>query len=423
MARQFVKVWLLYWAVVALLPVHSIYPATFAAAMLQLAFVVIVLTGIGVARLLDGGRPLPRAGECDIPMAATLIRLALWMSVIGAIALIYDKVFVQGIDYSEGVAVAREEWRRIGEDREGKASSIFSLLGYFFSSAYYVAIVLAVTQVRAVTPSLRLQTLLIVFVLLIIISAVTGGRSNILLIATFVVAAFRSRKGLVIADVFTGTTQRLALKLAALLGIAYTLYIFYERAEAGGSDALMYAIDFLPFLGVEPSDEYRAWLDGGALSSLSAILVLTLSYVTHSFATVAAIVDASPENRTLVFLHIAGIAHKLGLLPPPDGDWFLAGRMPSVPGSFLHQFGWVGFVAGSLLLGMLSELCRSWTAKRPNRLMPLGAYVMAHATLLLTPALFAGDFLSFPFVLGSFVQLAVIHLWLRRMPRKAITRN
>lgn len=423
MARQFVKVWLLYWAVVALLPVHSIYPATFAAAMLQLAFVVIVLTGIGVARLLDGGRPLPRAGECDIPMAATLIRLALWMSVIGAIALIYDKVFVQGIDYSEGVAVAREEWRRIGEDREGKASSIFSLLGYFFSSAYYVAIVLAVTQVRAVTPTLRLQTLLIVFVLLIIISAVTGGRSNILLIATFVVAAFRSRKGLVIADVFTGTTQRLALKLAALLGIAYTLYIFYERAEAGGSDALMYAIDFLPFLGVEPSDEYRAWLDGGALSSLSAILVLTLSYVTHSFATVAAIVDASPENKTLVFLHIAGIAHKLGLLPPPDGDWFLAGRMPSVPGSFLHQFGWVGFVGASLLLGMLSELCRSWTAKRPNRLMPLGAYVMAHATLLLTPALFAGDFLSFPFVLGSFVQLAVIHFWLRRMPRKAITRN
>ena len=48
--------------------------------------------------------------------------------------------------------------------------------------------------------------------------------------------------------------------------------------------------------------------------------------------------------------------------------------------------------------------------------MPLGSSVMAHVTLLLTPALFAGDFLSFPFVLGSFVQLAVIDRFLRLNP-------
>lgn len=413
MARTFVAVWLLYWLALTLLPVHSIYPGTFGAAMLQLAFVVIVLAGITITRMLVGGRALPRLGDYEIPTANKLIRIALWMSVIGSLALIYDKVLVQGVDYSNGLAVAREEWRKLGEDREGKVSSIFSLLGYLFGSAYYVVIVLAVSQVRVVSPKLRMQSLFLALVFLMINSVITGGRSNLLLVAFFVLAAFQSRKGLSLSNVLPRASQRLAFKLALLLGFVYTVFIFYQRADAGGSDALEYVIEFLPHLGFEMSYEYRAWLDGNALSSLSAMLVLTVSYVTHSFATVAAIVDVNPENKTIVFLHLAGIANKLGLVGPPDGDWFLAGRFPSVPGSLLYQFGWLGFFGGSLLLGALSELCRSWAAKRPDRLMPLGSYVMANATLLLTPALFAGDFLSFPFVLGSFVQLALIDRFLR----------
>lgn len=413
MARAFVAVWLLYWLAIVLLPVHSIYPGTFAAAILQLGFVVIVLVGIAITRMLAGGRALPRLGGYEIPTANKLIRIALLMSVIGTFCLIYDKIFVQGIDYSNGVAVAREEWRNLGEDRDGNASSIFSVLGYFFGSAYYVAIVLAVTQVGVVTSKLRIKSFFLVFVLLMINSAITGGRSNLLLVAVFVLAALSARKGLALSTLFPSVSHRLAIRLALLLGAAYTVFIFYQRAEAGGSDALNYAIEFLPFLGFEASYEYRAGLDGSALSSLSAMLVLTVSYVAHSFATVAAIVDATPENKTIVFLHLAGIANKLGLTGPPDGDWFLAGRFPSLPGALLYQFGWLGFISGSLLLGALSELCRSWAANRPDRLMPLGSYVMAHATLLLTPALFAGDFLSFPFVLGSFVQLAVIDRFLR----------
>jgi oligosaccharide repeat unit polymerase len=412
-ARTFVAVWLLYWLAIALLPVHSIYPGTFSAAMLQIAFVVLVLVGIAIIRLLAGGRTFPRTGDYEIPTANKLIQIALLMSVIGTFCLIYDKIFVQEIDYSNGVAVAREEWRKLGEDRDTNASSNFSVLGYLFGSAYYVAIVLAVTQIGVVTPNLRIKSLLLAFVLLMINSVMTGGRSNLLLLAVFVLAAFGARRGLVLSKVFPRVGQRLVIKLALLLGFAYTVLIFYKRAEAGESDALNYAIDFLPFLGFDASNEYRAWLDDSELSSLSAMLVLTISYVTHSFATVAAIVDANPENKTILFLHLAGIANKLGLIGPPDGDWFLAGRFPSVPGSLLYQFGWLGFFGGSLLLGALSELCRSWAAKRPDRLMPLGLSVMAHAILLLTPALFAGDFLSFPFVLGSFVQLAVIDRFLR----------
>ena len=54
-------------------------------------------------------------------------------------ALTYDKLFIQKIDYSAGLAFAREEWRQLGEEREGQASSIFSVIGYLLGSSYYVA--------------------------------------------------------------------------------------------------------------------------------------------------------------------------------------------------------------------------------------------------------------------------------------------
>ncbi|KAB2876785.1 MAG: oligosaccharide repeat unit polymerase [Ideonella sp.] len=417
MAKHFIGIWLIYWAAVLLLPVHSIYPSTFAAAFLQAGFVALVLLGIACLRIMVEVRSMPPAGRFDIPAARDLTRIAIAMSVIGLVSLIYDKAYVQGIDYSEGVAVAREEWRQLGEERGAHVSSAFSVLGYLIGSAYYVAIVLAITQPGALTVRQRLWTLLAGFGLMMGNSIITGGRSNLLLLAAFVVGAFVSRRGLTFSTVVPVAMARRMIKVVVLLGLAYGVFIFYERARAGEVEVLEYAIEFLPFLGLEPSQAYRDSLNGGVLSSLSALLVLTFSYVTHSFATVAAIVDAPNEHKTIIFLHVASLLSKLGVTGEPDGDWFLSGRLPSVPGSLWHQFGLAGFLVGSWLIGMAAEACRIWAARHPRRLLPLGAFVMAYATLILTPVLFAGDFLSSPFVLGSFLQLALVDAWLRSLKR------
>jgi hypothetical protein len=202
--------------------------------------------------------------------------------------------------------------------------------------------------------------------------------------------------------------QRRIIKVMALLAGAYTVFIFYQRANAGDIDALDYALDFLPFLGLQADDWYRSSLGSGPLDALSAMLVLSTAYVTHSFATVAAIIDAPTEDKTIIFLNIKGILFKLGLGENPQSDWFLAGTFPSLPGAFWAQFGAFGFVAASMLLGFISGLAKVWTVRKPRRLLPLGAYTLAEATLLLSPFAFAADFLSFPFVLISFVSLAGI---------------
>ena len=405
MLRQFFYAWLLYWFAIAILPVHSIYPSVVQALILQIGFVLVVALSAKVVLDMFGVKQMPAAADRNIPHATTLIWIAIFLALLGLAALAYDKVFIQKIDYTAGLAFAREEWRQLGEDREGRASSIFSVMGYLLGSSYYVAAVLAVTQGAVLSRRTRLVALLTCFILLMANSALTGGRSNILLIGVFIVASFSSRRGLSLRGVLGSAFQRRLFQGLAGVAFAYSIYIFYERAATNSSGAIQYAVDFLPYLGVEADPIYRNALVDGTAGSLSAVMVLAGSYITHSFSSVAAIVDAPVEDKSLLFLNEIQMLYKLGVVGQPDPNWFLVGRLSSVPGALWHQFGAVGFFIGSTLLGAFAGASKVWLVRRPNRLMPLGAYTMATSTLILTPAVFAPDFLSFPFVFAAFVML------------------
>lgn len=408
MAKHFLGVWLIYWIVILLLPVHSIYPATAEAFGLQCAFVALVLISYTLTFLILGKKSLPMADGFELPTAPMLVRVALGMSVIGVFFLIYDKIYIQGIDYTEGIVAAREEWRRLGEERDGAASSIFSMVGYLLGSGYYVAAVLAVTQVTVLTSRQRVGAILASFILLMVNSAITGGRSNVLLLAVFLSGAMVAKNGLMLKKLFQNQMQRWLLVFTTGLAGAYTLFVFYQRAYASEMTAQHYALEFLPDLGLEIDDWFGHLLNEDVFSSFAAILILAVSYMTHSFSTVAAIIDAPPEDKTLIFLHLSGILSKIGLINAPDGSWFLAGRFPSVPGALWFQFGWFGFTAGGLLIGIMSAVAKTWIALQPARLLPLGVFVMVYSFLLLTPLLAAVDFLSFPFVAAAFVLLSFI---------------
>lgn len=403
-----------------LLPVKSIYAATVQAFLLQLIFVFLVLAAYDVTEILLNSTKIPKAKSFDIPRTLALIKLAMGASLVGFIFLMYDKISIQGIDYSDGIAIAREQWRQLGEDRAGEASSVFSVLGYLFGSSYYVAVVLAITQVKILSAAQRVSIILLCFLMVIANSVITGGRSSVLLLGVFIIVSMDSRSELNMRMLLGGRMLRWILLLAAGLAAGYTIFVFYQRADTGELNGTEYVLDFLPFLGLELAEWFKDLLDDGMLSSLSAMLVLVASYLTHSFATTAAIMDESTGDKTIIFIHAVNLLSKLGLVNQPSDEWFLSGRFPSFPGALWHQFGVIGFVMGSLLLGAASAIAKAWTALRPNRLLPLGVFVMTDVVLILTPLLFAGDFLSFPFVLAAFVLLTVVEKCLQPRPFASI---
>lgn len=407
MRKNFLSIWLTYWAAIVLLPVKSIYSATIQAFFLQLTFVFLVLAGYSVTKFILNFREVPKATSFGMPRALTLIKLALGMSLFGFILLIYDKIYIQNIDYSQGLAFARGQWRKLGGDRAGQASSVFSALGYLIGSSYYVAAMLAITEIKVLSTAQRIRILLACFAMAVANSVITGGRSNILLLGVFIFAAMGSRKQFSFRKLLECRMQRWMIIIATVLIIWYITFVFYQRADASGLNGKEYMLTILPYLGLEPIEWYKNMLDDGVLSSLSGILVLTASYLTHSFSTTAAIMDGPIEDKTIIGAYAVNILSKLGLANQPSDEWFLSGRFPSFPGALWHQFGVIGFVMGSLLLGTASAIAKAWGALRPTWLLPMGAYIIADVVLILTPLLFAGDFLSFPFICSSLLFLAL----------------
>jgi hypothetical protein len=408
MIKSFIYCWLGYWLLVLLLPVHSIYPAVTEAFLLQLGFVLLVCLGYAAAYVIAPRVRVPTAFQGAIPFPERVMRFSIVMSLAGFAFLVFDKVFIQHIDYSSGLAVAREQWRNLGEDREGKASSVWSALGYLFSSAYYVMLVLAIAQPGDFSSRRRLRIVGIAFLFALTNSIITGGRSNFLLIVAVAIAAFSSRSGLNIRDVFTSGRQRQYVAGIMVLAMCYIVYVFYSRAEAGGQVVYWYVSNFLPVMGLEMDEWYAESVKDGWIGAMSNMGVLVMGYLSHSFATTAAIIDAPQEDKIMLLSNFTSILYKLGLVARPDDQWFLAGKFPSVPGALWHEFGPIGLIAGSLSIGVASAFSKIWASTNQRRMLPLAAYVLMGATLILTPFVFAPDLLSFPFVVSAFGILAVL---------------
>lgn len=406
--RRFLYSWLIYWALVLLIPVHSIYPAVDEAFLLQLTFVCLVTAGYFLASRGQREILMPGVLQGQILLTRRLIRISLWMSLAGFLLLVFDKIYIQHIDYTHGLALARQQWTDVGEARAGKPSSVWSILGYALGSAYYVTAVLVVTQTSMLSARERLRGIGGALLFAFANSIITGGRSNFLLLAMVSLAALSARRGLHIHDIFTSRAQRRFLTATAVLIGVYIVFIFAGRASAGDQVVYEYVVNYLPWMGVAFDSWYVRSVSEGWIGTVGHMTVLVVGYLTHSFATAAAIMEAPHEDKIIIFGNLADILYKFGLVPRPDNNWFLEGRFPSVPGALWHEFGLGGFVIASLLLGVVSSWSSLWAVTNPRRLLPLCIYTLTAATLLLTPYVFAPDFLSFPPVVVAVVLLAAL---------------
>jgi oligosaccharide repeat unit polymerase len=407
--RHLIASWLIYWLVIAVLPVHSIFPATLPAFLLQATFLVLAASSAWLVTWSFGLSRMPVAILHDISNGRLLVWCAIAMGTAGFLLLLYDKVVVQGIDYSSGIAIAREQWRLAGEERGGQASSPFSVAGYLLGSSYFIAAALAASRSASLAPWESRAVLAISLLLLLANSLLTGGRSSILLMAPFLLAAYSARSQRSRAPWNAQFALKVtAVSLAGLLFLSYTVYVFFQRASAGSGSAADYALDFLPFLGLEADSWYVRMIEESFFGDLSAMLVLTFSYLTHSLATVAAVIDSPSEDKVVMFMHVTSILSRLGLIEAPDTEWALSGRLTSLPGALYLQFGALGVPIGGLLTGLTLGLSIVWTASKPRRLLPFIGYCLMNTITILSPALFSADFLSFPFIVLAAILVPVV---------------
>ena len=414
---RFCLVWLLYWVIYFLQPVHSAYGGMEVAWLLQFVFVTVLSIAYVIASLFVPLYPRGQRGlnrSFDTIEATSVIRWGLGISLAGFGLLLYDKIFIQGIDYSQGLAHAREQWRVLGEEREGAASSLFSALGYVFGGAYFLSLALTISRFVHLSDSRRFFYLLFGIGLLLVNSVATGGRSSILLVIAFGCFGYFSSQSRYFPPLFRRSLFWKALWGFAAITGTYVLYVFQSRAVASELDVATYSIDFLEFLGLEPEAWFVQFAHSSGLGGVLALFNLAISYLTHSIVTTAAIVEHAGVSGDAIFLHFISLGAKIGLLEAPT-EWFLSGRFPSVPGALYLQFGLVGLVLGAGCLGLLAGVLSTLFHRCRDSIPLFFMCAIVESILLLSPFLFMGDFLFFPFlVFGGAMSIVFSRFFGRR---------
>lgn len=416
MLRLFLFSWILYYVGLIITPITIIYPNAPQALLIQLSFICLVFIGYGLLMWWFDVEP-PGRETGEIFESRALVTIALALSALGLCMLVYDKLLIQGIDYSQGLAVAREQWRRLGLARSGP-SSIFSVGGYLLSGGYFVAVILVTVQYHLFSRWERFSIYAAVFFLALANSVISGGRSSLIVLLAAILVAPRLRTNAKLRDLFPGSADRFLIGAMAFLLVGYSLYVTSGRAAAVGMPTQIYVKEGLVTLGFELDDWFVRSFDGSRIGSIVSIAIFTGSYLTHSFATVCAMISAPNDGQTIVFVYPLQLLARLGLMAPPQDQWFLAGRFPSLPGAVWFQYGTLGLVLSGLGLGVANALGVLWSSRQPHALLPAGYHALVGVILVLSPLLFAGDFLAFPFAVISFLMLAVAQRFLGRIRRR-----
>lgn len=255
--------------------------------------------------------------------------------IIGLACSIYDKVVIQGIDYSLGVSAARYALQDAGSSRIG-ASSVFSVLGYFFSSAgFLLTPYVHVFGVRKHSMILHVLS----FITVLVISILTGGRTSILIYLIFTFGSFYYTNNIL-------QTNRLfpfSLRVTGIIFFtvsALFLYVFYERAASSSIDAGTYASNMI--------EHMKGTLTNQPSDILSMTIVL-LVYFYHSLWINAGILFSATYEGYATFNMWRNNLSKFHLSEGAT-DWDYSGYFCSLDFSVYYDYGIIGVLILQIVL-------------------------------------------------------------------------
>ncbi len=396
----FLVTWITYWTSLALFP----YKSRFAPGQplnaweVEIVFVIFVLIATLSGWFLSGRKRTQPLGLLDAPEWK-------WMVLVGAtlafslIAIFYDRVFIQGVDYSKGFAYAREDWRTKSNERLG-ISSLYSALGnLIFPGVHLFVIWVGVSAGRW---TMKFAALLYAAALVLAFSIMTGGRE-----ALFVYAISLSYVAMRNLD-FRNPKQLVTICLAGVMGVLAfgTIAAKFFDARIAASDAThsTYIYFMLLRLGANPSRTLCEPEVAEALCQIKLKILPIVAYLIHSHWLLdhAIEIKSTPQYAPgATYATLGYILKKLRLVEsdafPP---WSLSSLFVSQPGGLYFDFGLLGLLAGATIFGMVFWFALFVRSRRKELRVP-GEFILfaLFAFLISSPVVPLQSFVPFFYVI------------------------
>ena len=348
----FVCIWAIISVVLLLLPIQSKFHNVIDIIFLHGSFIIIVtLWSVCLSCFLPYSKNVS-VMQMKIAKYNFIFNFSTFASPLGLILVIYDRIFIRGIDYSYGLREARYQWLELGD-----IGSIWGKLGNLLIPFSYCILFMGVFHWESNTTIKKCLTILIGLGVPSSFAMVNGGRSNILvaMIFLFVICIIRKTQKKTFFPKVCSKITLVMVSLCIISGIlGYVSSIIYTYSD----NTIEYLEVAADVLGAKIVADYHSH-NNVFINTITHIVL----YLFHGIYYSGAVIEYMPQPATLsqnISLRIiCDILTRLGIL-----DWTLelpvfdggAGNFISLPGILLYDYGYIGFVIASILLGILNGL-------------------------------------------------------------------
>lgn len=393
---------------ILLIPFNPIVGNYYEYILLNLIFVFILAT----AALFSYNRPLfIKKRNFDFCDDTQLSNIVVFLTIIGTILLCVDRLFIRGIDYSEGSRSARYQW--ISSD----GGSIYSILGTLLAPCAYCVLYILIVKWK----NSHIKKSIILFIVsslsILTYSYLNGGRSNILLAIAVAIIAF-----IVGGHKFTTLIKKLYVVLV-LFFIVIILFVYAadmtsQSAEMGSWSIKELILEDVKNLNASPNQAYYNDRDSSDfIHQLYYFVIYLLHGQWNSMEAVSLAGEYSSGSFLLYPYQV--MLQKVGLLSEPSLSIFTEkGVYLSLPGAIFYDCGWFGLVSISAILGMITaRLCQKATYSCNYSGFFCAIVVYFFSILFLSPVVPAYgfgllDFICFGFVIVDIVGYIYTGKWI-----------
>jgi len=322
------------------------------------------------------------------------------LPLIGLFFIVYDRIFIRRIDYSQGLRAARYEWLA------SEGGSFFGIAGNLMVPVSYIAIFFGIRYFGVIKNKWFPYLLIASFISILGSSMLNGGRSNLLLFLVMVIIALSLNAKKIRIKIKISTCLYIALACA---GIFYIFKIMESSASLGGIDlSTITQLGIVDLYGA-PDNEFF----GQEHSDITYKIVYAFAYLFHGQWTSQAIYGLSdtPGYYSIVAAPTVFL-DRIGLLNMELEKVAFAATGPYValPGAVYYDFRWMGIIIWSMMLGLLLGLILFFinSEKRFGTLKTIFIISILYI-IILAPVGPAYGFNHYSFIIIAFLIVGVLN--------------
>lgn len=333
------------------------------------------------------------------------------VSFLGLISLSIDKIYIQGIDYTGGIAAAKYQLIEQGEERES-ASSIFSVLGYLLIGGCFWSFGLLLFNFEKLSSRYRMVMLVLNILTVFASSFLTGGRTSIIILIVFYLSIKVLRYSVQKPKtIFKGSGKLISISFSVLV-IGFVVYVFGSRATTNNIESFLYSETAIFWMQGKPTNFFYTFKDIESIwVDIFYLSLIMIVYLVHPIWVLENQFYSPVKFGDATFVGLKNILSKIGLTTKPI-PWEYAGKFLSWPGGLLHDYGLFVMIVVAILHGYLLGSSLNSFMKNGG-ILKFTSFLVLSSILMTAPFIILIDILMFPsLLLGA--GMGIVYIFYKR---------